>query len=62
MDCMMRTGAKVVTPNTAPSPNPHFLCESGNGRAAGIRTLDLFDPNEALYQAEPQPVDLKRAT
>jgi hypothetical protein len=25
-------------------------------RAAGIRTLDLFDPNEALYQAEPQPV------
>ncbi len=25
------------------------------GRAAGIRTLDLLDPNEALYQAEPQP-------
>jgi hypothetical protein len=25
------------------------------GRAGEIRTLDLFDPNEALYQAEPQP-------
>ena len=24
-------------------------------RAGGIRTHDLFVPNEALYQAEPQP-------
>ena len=27
----------------------------GSGRAGGIRTRDLFVPNEALYQAEPQP-------
>jgi hypothetical protein len=26
------------------------------GRAGGIRTRGLFVPNEALYQAEPQPV------
>ena len=26
-----------------------------SGRAGGIRTHGLFDPNEALYQAEPQP-------
>ncbi len=26
-----------------------------SGRAGGIRTHDLFVPNEALYQAEPQP-------
>ena len=26
-----------------------------NGRAGGIRTRGLFVPNEALYQAEPQP-------
>ena len=26
-----------------------------HGRAGGIRTLDLLDPNEALYQAEPRP-------
>ena len=25
------------------------------GRAGGIRTRDLLDPNEALYQAEPRP-------
>ena len=25
------------------------------GRAGGIRTRGLFVPNEALYQAEPQP-------
>ena len=30
------------------------------GRAGGIRTHGLFDPNEALYQAEPQP-DYRRA-
>lgn len=28
-----------------------------NGRAGGIRTRGLFVPNEALYQAEPQPVN-----
>ena len=27
-----------------------------NYRAGGIRTRGLFVPNEALYQAEPQPV------
>lgn len=26
-----------------------------HGRAGGIRTRDLLDPNEALYQAEPRP-------
>ena len=25
------------------------------GRGDWIRTSDLFDPNEALYQAEPRP-------
>ena len=28
-----------------------------HGRAGGIRTRGLFVPNEALYQAEPQPVE-----
>ena len=31
------------------------LDHSLSGRAGGIRTHDLFVPNEALYQAEPQP-------
>ena len=29
--------------------------QTQNGRAGGIRTRDLLDPNEALYQAEPRP-------
>ncbi len=28
-----------------------------NGRGAGIRTRDLFVPNEARYQAAPLPAD-----
>ncbi len=35
-----------------------MICESG--RAGGIRTRGLFVPNEALYQAEPQPVTQSR--
>ncbi len=31
------------------------LSQAEHGRAGEIRTLDLLDPNEALYQAEPQP-------
>jgi hypothetical protein len=29
--------------------------QPASGRAGGIRTRGLFVPNEALYQAEPQP-------
>ena len=37
-----------------------LLPQSENGRAGGIRTRGLFVPNEALYQAEPQPVIFPR--
>ena len=42
------------------APAFHTRAGCAGGRAGGIRTHGLFDPNEALYQAEPQP-DYRRA-
>jgi hypothetical protein len=43
----------TLSSGTLKLPVPGSRC----GRAGGIRTRGLFVPNEALYQAEPQPVE-----
>jgi hypothetical protein len=49
-----------AVPRTATAKGPDRNCQSGPicndaSRGGGIRTHDLFVPNEARYQAAPHP-------
>ena len=55
-----RTALDVLLEMFLHRPSPDAIpSENRGGRAGGIRTRGLFVPNEALYQAEPQPVKRK---
>ena len=64
--CVVWRAIRTEEPPQGQDVSRHLLIRENatssqkRGRAGGIRTRGLFVPNEALYQAEPQPVNQVR--